>query len=234
MPGHALERGARCPPSVSRSSVVVNWATCSARNTDHSRSGSVRRAATTARHIGHVPCTCSRGSGGERHAAAAEGAEAAGHALGRVAAALVLAAVLGEADHHEPPAQLVAVAPVQHGRGAGDADHAQGQPGSEKCRISITYRRLASRFRRRRHLASPGPMTYQPDTAPRVGALSARSRPGPTTARCAPGSRRRWRPSLATTAARSWPPRRPPPARPPSACASRTGCSRRAASAASR
>ena len=52
---------AAMPSGLSRSSVVVNWATWSARKTDHSRSGSVSRAATTARHIGHVPCTCGRG-----------------------------------------------------------------------------------------------------------------------------------------------------------------------------
>ena len=53
---------AATPASVSRSSVVVNCANCSARNTDHSRSGAIRRVATTARHIGHVPCMWSRGS----------------------------------------------------------------------------------------------------------------------------------------------------------------------------
>ena len=169
----------------------------------------------------------------ERHAAAAERAEAAGHALGGVAAALVLAAVLGEADHHEPPAQLVAVAPVQHGevRGRGprpraagigevqDLDHLPNVsgdvPSAAPPSLLRPYDVPAG------HRSSPGALSRAPILA----------RPP---ARCAPGSRRRWRPSSATTAARSWPPRRPPRARRPSACAWRTGCSRRAASAASR
>ena len=46
----------------SSAAALVNWANWSARNTDHWRSGTSRRAATTTRHIGHVPCGCSRGA----------------------------------------------------------------------------------------------------------------------------------------------------------------------------
>ena len=46
----------------SRNAVLVNCANWSARKTAYSRSGASRRVATTTRHIGHVPWTCSRGS----------------------------------------------------------------------------------------------------------------------------------------------------------------------------
>ena len=53
--------------------------------------------------------------GRERHAAAAEAHVAAGRAGRRVAAADVLLGVLGQPDGDEPPPQLGAVAPAQHG-----------------------------------------------------------------------------------------------------------------------
>ena len=111
--------------------MLVNCANCSARNTAYSRSGASRRVATTTRHIGHVPCDALARLGRERHAAVAERAVAAGLPLGRVAALLVHGAVLGQADHHVAPVELVAVAPPQRGDG-GEADQAHGQPGSEK------------------------------------------------------------------------------------------------------
>ncbi len=50
------------PAGSSSVSVLVNWASWSARNTAHSRSGASRRVATTTRHIGQVACGRSRGA----------------------------------------------------------------------------------------------------------------------------------------------------------------------------
>ena len=50
------------PSGSSSVSVLVNCANWKARNTAHSRSGAIRRAATTTRHIGQVACGPSRGA----------------------------------------------------------------------------------------------------------------------------------------------------------------------------
>ena len=103
----------------SRYRVDVNWANWSARKTANSCSGASRlRGDDDAAHRPGAVDALAR-LGRERHAAVAELAVPTGLAAGRVAALLVDGAVLGQADHHESPVELVAVAPPESGDGRG-------------------------------------------------------------------------------------------------------------------
>jgi len=57
------------------------------------------------------------GLGGERHAIAAEAHVADGHARRGVAGVDVALGILGQSDRHQPPVELLAVAPAQHRHG---------------------------------------------------------------------------------------------------------------------
>ena len=88
--------------------------------------------------------------GRERHPAPAEVAVPARLAGGRVAALLVDGAVLGQADHHVAPVELVAVAPLERGDGRG------GRPGPRAAGVGEVGHVERTRSLSVQHVVRPG------------------------------------------------------------------------------
>ena len=187
----------------------MNCANCSARNAAYSCSGAVSRVATIARQAGDVALSCCLRRDLKRHPVAAKRRVSDRAAQRAVAALDVQLGVLGEADRHERPAQLIAVAPAQR------RERRRRRIGPRAARVGevgdVDHRAIVARDRARPGPAAPGRL----HEIVRLAGLCA----GRTSASELP-ARTAWR-TRGMTACRPWPARIGPQSAAPRCDASR-------------